>query len=324
MIVKRLMLKWQSFKSILKDKMSGNPFTLMVISRTNSAVKKISLPRFLISSFLVVSFAAILISLYFIYDYASIKRDRAELVRLREQNKEQSQQVQDLALRVDEFSDRMEELGQVDTKIRILASHQIGRNKKLPLGIGGAADTETRLKELLDQDQHRLIYGMRKNITALNEDANYREKSFNELLAFLHEQKSILAATPSIWPVKGWITSGFGPRESPFSSGVEFHKGIDIATRYGKEVLATADGLVIDASYHSQDGNLVRIDHGHGLVTAYCHLSKITAKYGMRVKRGDVIGYVGDTGRSTGSHLHYAVFVNRVPVNPQRYLKNKL
>lgn len=318
------MLKWQSFKSILKDKISGNPFTLMVISRTNSAVKKISLPRFLISSFLVVSFAAILISLYFIYDYASIKRDRAELVRLREQNKEQSQQVQDLALRVDEFSDRMEELGQVDTKIRILASHQIGRNKKLPLGIGGAADTETRLKELLDQDQHRLIYGMRKNITALNEDANYREKSFNELLAFLHEQKSILAATPSIWPVKGWITSGFGPRESPFSSGVEFHKGIDIATRYGKEVLATADGLVIDASYHSQDGNLVRIDHGHGLVTAYCHLSKITAKYGMRVKRGDVIGYVGDTGRSTGSHLHYAVFVNRVPVNPQRYLKNKL
>ena len=317
------MLKWQSFKSILKDKMSGNLFTLMVISRTNSAVRKISLPRFLISSFFVVFFAAILLSLYFIYDYASIKRDRAELVRLREQNKEQSQQVQDLALRVDEFSDRMEELRQVDTKIRILASHQIGRNKKLPLGIGGAASTETRLKELLDQDQHKLIYGMRKNITALNEDANYREKSFNELLAFLHEQKSILAATPSIWPVKGWITSGFGPRESPFSSGVEFHKGIDIATRYGKEVLATADGLVIDASYHSQDGNLVRIDHGHGLVTAYCHLSKITAKYGMRIKRGDVIGYVGDTGRSTGSHLHYAVFVNRVPVNPQRYLKNK-
>ena len=317
------MLKWQSFKSILKDKTSGNLFTLMVISRTNSAVRKISLPRFLISSFLVVSFAAILISLYFIYDYASIKRDRAELVRLREQNKEQSQQVQDLALRVDEFSDRMEGLKQVDTKLRILASHQTGRDKKLPLGIGGAANTETRLKELLDKDQQKLIFGMRKNITALNEDANYREKSFNELLAFLREQKSILAATPSIWPVRGWITSGFGSRESPFSSGVEFHKGTDIATRYGKEVVATADGLVIDASYHSQDGNLVKIDHGHGLVTAYAHLSKIAVKYGVRVKRGDVIGYVGDTGRSTGSHLHYAVFVNKVPVNPHRYLKNK-
>lgn len=314
---------WRSFKTILKEKMSGNLFTLMVISRTNSAVRKVSFPRILVSIFFVVSFVAILISLYFMYDYASIKRDRAELVRLRELNKEQSQQVQDLALRVDDFSDRMEELRQVDTKIRILASHQTGRDKKLPLGIGGAANTETRLKELLDKDQQKLIYGMRKSISSLNEDANYREKSFNELLAFLREQKSILASTPSIWPVRGWITSGFGARESPFSSGVEFHKGLDIATRYGKEVLATADGLVIDASYHSQDGNLVKIDHGHGLVTAYAHLSKIAVKYGVRVKRGDVIGYVGDTGRSTGSHLHYAVFVNRVPVNPQRYLKNK-
>ncbi|MGA2525068.1 MAG: M23 family metallopeptidase [Smithellaceae bacterium] len=317
------MLKWQSFKSILKDKMSGNLFTLMVIPRTNSAVKKISLPGILVSSFFVVSFVAILIALYFIYDYASIKRDRAELVRLRGINKEQSQQVQDLALRVDEFSDRMEELRQVDKKLRILAIHQTGRDKKLPLGIGGAANTETRLQELLDKDQQKLILGMRKNITALNEDANYREKSFNELLAFLHEQKSILAATPSIWPVKGWVTSDFGPRASPFSSGVEFHKGLDIATRFGKEVLATADGLVIDASFHTQDGNLVKIDHGHGLVTAYAHLSRIAVKYGVRIKRGDVIGYVGDTGRSTGSHLHYAVFVNKVPVNPRKYLKNK-
>jgi len=317
------MLKWQSFKSILKDKMSGNLFTLMVIPRTNSAVKKISLPGISVSSFFVVSFVAILIALYFIYDYASIKRDRAELVRLRGINKEQSQQVQDLALRVDEFSDRMEELRQVDKKLRILAIHQTGRDKKLPLGIGGAANTETRLQELLDKDQQKLILGMRKNITALNEDANYREKSFNELLAFLHEQKSILAATPSIWPVKGWVTSDFGPRASPFSSGVEFHKGLDIATRFGKEVLATADGLVIDASFHTQDGNLVKIDHGHGLVTAYAHLSRIAVKYGVRIKRGDVIGYVGDTGRSTGSHLHYAVFVNKVPVNPRKYLKNK-
>jgi len=317
------MLKWQSFKSILKDKMSGNLFTLMVIPRTNSAVKKISLPGILVSSFFVVSFVAILIALYFIYDYASIKRDRAELVRLRGINKEQSQQVQDLALRVDEFSDRMEELRQVDKKLRILAIHQTGRDKKLPLGIGGAANTETRLQELLDKDQQKLILGMRKNITALNEDANYREKSFNELLAFLHEQKSILAATPYIWPVKGWVTSDFGPRASPFSSGVEFHKGLDIATRFGKEVLATADGLVIDASFHTQDGNLVKIDHGHGLVTAYAHLSRIAVKYGVRIKRGDVIGYVGDTGRSTGSHLHYAVFVNKVPVNPRKYLKNK-
>ncbi|OGP66290.1 MAG: hypothetical protein A2W27_11975 [Deltaproteobacteria bacterium RBG_16_44_11] len=301
--------------------MSGNLFTLMVISRTNSAVKKISVPGALARGFCIVGALAFFVFLYFVYDYASMKRDKAELLRLRVQTKEQSYQVKELALRVDEFADKMEELRQSDKKIRILASYQTARDKKLPLGIGGAGSTEKRMKELLDQDQQKLIFGMRKGISTLNEDANHRAQSFNELLAFLHEQKSILAATPSIWPVKGWVTSDFGMRESPFSAGVEFHKGMDIATRMGRDVLATADGLVVEASYRSMDGNMVRINHGHGLGTTYSHLSKIIAKEGMRVKRGDVIGYVGDSGRSTGSHLHYAVWVNNVPVNPRRYLR---
>lgn len=155
----------------------------------------------------------------------------------------------------------------------------------------------------------------------MNEDADYREQSFNELLSFLREQKSILAATPSLWPVRGWVTSEFGMRESPFSAGVEFHNGIDIATRYGKEIIAPADGLVVEASNRAADGNYIKIDHGHGYATLYCHLSKFAVKEGMRVKRGDVIAYVGDTGRSTGSHLHYTVLVNSVSVNPRRYLK---
>ena len=141
-------------------------------------------------------------------------------------------------------------------------------------------------------------------------------------MIFLHEQKSILAATPSIWPVEGWVTSEFGVRESPFRSGVEFHKGLDISTRFGKEIVAPADGLVIVSAYDQQDGNFVKIDHGRGLATGFAHLSRMAVKQGMRVKRGDIIGYVGDTGRSTGSHLHYAVFVNNVPVNPRKYLKN--
>lgn len=301
--------------------MSGNLFTLMVISRTNSAIKKISIPGALARCFCIVCALAFFVCLYFVYDYASIKRDKAELLRLRIQTKEQSQQVKELAVKVDEFADRMEELRQFDKKIRILSSYQTARDKKLPLGIGGASNTETRLKELLDQDQQKLIFGMRKGISTLNEDANYRQQSFNELLAFLHEQKSILAATPSIWPVKGWVTADFGMRESPFTAGVEFHKGIDIATRMGREVRATADGLVVEATYRSQDGNMIRINHGHGLSTTFSHLSKISANEGMRVKRGEVIGYVGDTGRSTGSHLHYMVLVNNVPVNPRRYLR---
>jgi murein DD-endopeptidase MepM/ murein hydrolase activator NlpD len=264
---------------------------------------------------------AVLLTLYIIYDYASIKRDKVELARLRTQTKEQSQQIQDLSLKVDEFADRMEKLQQFDKKLRILANYQTGRDKKLPLGIGGSSSENARMTDLVNQDQDKLINEMRKGVSKLNDDANIREKSFIELLGFLREQKSLLASTPTIWPVKGWVTSEFGTRESPFSSGAELHKGLDIATRMGKEVVAAADGLVVEAAYRTDDGNIVKIDHGRGFATAYAHLSKIGVKQGTRIKRGDLIGYVGDSGRSTGSHLHYAVYINNVPVNPRRYLK---
>jgi murein DD-endopeptidase MepM/ murein hydrolase activator NlpD len=296
-------------------------FTLMIIPSRKSGVKKISVSKVVIRNILIASIVAILVTLYIVYDYASIKRDRAELVRLRAQTKEQSQQFRYLAIKIDKFANRMEELRQLDKKIRILSADQTSRDKKMLLGIGGS-DKETRVKELLDQDQQKLITGIREGIAKLNEDAKDREKSFNELLIFLHEQKSILAATPSLWPVKGWVTSEFGVRESPFRSGVEFHKGLDISTRFGKEVVAPADGLVIVNAYDQQEGNYIKIDHGRGLATGFAHLSRMAVKQGMRVKKGDIIGYVGDTGRSTGSHLHYSVFVNNVPVNPRKYLKN--
>ena len=301
--------------------MSDNFFTLMIIPRRKSAVTKISLSSNVVRGLFIGSILAVLLTLYVVYDYAGIKRDRVELSRLRQQTTEQSKEIVDLALKVDEFADRMEEFKQFDRKLRILAANQVGRDKKIPLGIGGSNNEQVRLKELIDRDQEKLISGMRKSIGQLNDDANERETSFNELLKFLHEQKSLLAATPSIWPVRGWVTSEFGSREDPFASGVEFHKGVDIATRMGKEVTATADGLVVEAAYRSDDGNVVKIDHGYGVRTSYAHLSKPAVKQGVRVKRGDVIGYVGDTGRSTGTHLHYSVFVNKIPVNPRKYLK---
>ena len=302
--------------------MSDNFFTLMIIPRRKSAVKKISISSVLVRGLFIGSILAVLLSLYIVYDYASIKRDRAELTRLRAQTKEQTQQIQNLALKIEEFSDRMEEFKQFDKKLRILANYQIGRDKKLPLGIGGGSRGEgTSIKDLLDQDREKLISGMHQSISQLNQDAQQREQSFSELLQFLREQKSILAATPSTWPVKGWVTSEFGYRESPFNSGVEFHKGIDIATRTGKEIVAPADGLVVEVDFRYDDGNIVRIDHGHGMSTSYAHLLKSAVKQGTRVKQGDLIGYVGDSGRSTGAHLHYAVYVNKVPVNPRKYLK---
>lgn len=294
-------------------------FTLMIIPNRKSGVKKISIPKVAIRNILIGLVVVVLVALFVIYDYSSIKRDRAEVTRLREQTKLQQQQLRELGMKIDEFSDRMEALRQTDKKIRILA-YETNSNKKLPLGVGGS-DKETKIQDLMDKDHGTIIAGMHKNIEKLKEEATEREKSFNELMAFLNEQKSILASTPALWPVQGWVTSGFGPRRSPFSSGVEFHKGIDISTRYGKAIIAPADGLVVRSGYEPADGNTVRLEHGHGFSTAYLHLSKIAARQGERVKKGDVIGYVGDSGRSTGSHLHYSVFVNNVPVNPMKYLR---
>jgi murein DD-endopeptidase MepM/ murein hydrolase activator NlpD len=300
--------------------MSNNFFTLMIIPRRKSAVTKLSLSSTLIRGLLIVFIMAILLTLYMVYDYASIKRDKAELARLRIETVEQSQQLQELALKIDEFADRIEEFNQFDKKLRIVANYQIARDKRMLLGIGGSGNAQIKVKDLLDQDQVKLVSGMRKSISQLNEDANVMEKSFSELLKFLREQKSLLAATPSIWPVKGWVTSGFGSRKSPFSSGGEFHGGFDIATRIGKEVICPADGYVVEVGHQAADGNRVKIDHGHGIMTSFSHLSKFATKQGSRVKRGDVLGYVGTTGRSTGPHLHYVVYLNKIPVNPRRYL----
>jgi len=301
--------------------MSDNFFTLVIIPRRKSAVTKISVSNNLVRGLLIGSILAVLLTLYVIYDYAGIKRDRAELSRLRQQTAQQSKEIIDLAAKVDNFANRMEEFKQFDKKLRILATNQVGRDKKIPLGIGGSNSEQIRLKELIDQDPEKLVSGMRKSINQLNDDANERERSFSELLKFLREQKSLLAVTPSLWPVRGWVTSEFGSRENPFETGTEFHKGIDIATRMGKEVIAPADGLVVEAAHRSDDGNIVRIDHGYGVSSSYAHLSKSAVKQGIRIKRGDLIGYVGDTGRSTGAHLHYAVFMNKIPVNPRKYLK---
>lgn len=299
--------------------MSDNFFTLMIIPNRKSGVKKISVPKVTIRNILIAFIAVVLVTLFVVYDYTSIKRDRAELARLRTKTVEQSQQLRDLSMKIDEFSNRMEDLRQFDKKIRVLA-YETSSGKKLPLGVGGA-DNENRIKDLLEKDHDQIVRGIHDNLRQLNEEANEREKSFHELLAFLQEKKSVLAATPSLWPVKGWVTSEFGTRQSPFRSGREFHYGIDISTRYGKEIIAPADGLVFRTGYHPQEGNYVRIEHGHGFSTAFLHLSRIAVKQGARVKKGEIIGYLGDSGRSTGAHLHYAVYVNNIAVNPRRYLK---
>jgi murein DD-endopeptidase MepM/ murein hydrolase activator NlpD len=135
------------------------------------------------------------------------------------------------------------------------------------------------------------------------------------------ERREALAnATPSIWPTHGWLTGTFGGRSDPFTREPAFHSGLDISTEKGQPVYATADGSVESAAYTGEYGNLIVVKHGFGLTTRYGHLSRFVAKPGDEVKRGDVIGYVGSTGRSTGSHLHYEILANGQLLNPLQLL----
>ena len=127
--------------------------------------------------------------------------------------------------------------------------------------------------------------------------------------------------TPSIWPVMGHITDGFGERLDPFSGEGAFHTGVDVASDYGAPVHATADGIVTTVENHAGYGRLVIVDHGFGITTWYAHLSAFSTIVGARVKRGEVVGYTGISGRSTGPHVHYEVRMNNAPVNPWRYMK---
>jgi murein DD-endopeptidase MepM/ murein hydrolase activator NlpD len=135
------------------------------------------------------------------------------------------------------------------------------------------------------------------------------------------ERQQILAnATPSIWPTTGWLTSSFGGRRDPFTGGRDYHAGLDISADRGKPVRATADGTISEAGWSGNYGNMVLVGHRFGLSTRYGHLSHLAVRPGQTVRRGDIIGFVGSTGRSTSPHLHYEVLLNGQAINPLRFL----
>jgi murein DD-endopeptidase MepM/ murein hydrolase activator NlpD len=128
-------------------------------------------------------------------------------------------------------------------------------------------------------------------------------------------------SSPNLWPVEGPITGSFGERIDPFNGEGAFHSGVDISSAYGHPIIAPADGVVTFADFMGGYGKALMLDHGHGISTRYGHLSGFAVTLGQHIHRGDVIGYVGLSGRSTGPHLHYEVRINDTPVNPYKYLR---
>lgn len=158
------------------------------------------------------------------------------------------------------------------------------------------------------------------DISSLENTASSLERELQQIKEIFDKEQLKLASTPTGWPVRGYITDGFGSRANPFGGGTEDHAGLDIATTFGTAIESTADGIVIFAGVYGGYGNVVVIDHGYGITTRYGHMSRIDAAVGQRVHRGTQIGAVGSTGRSTAPHCHYEVRLHDRPVNPLKYV----
>jgi murein DD-endopeptidase MepM/ murein hydrolase activator NlpD len=295
----------------------------MILPDETTRVRKYRLPRMVVRGALIV-LALLVVGLgYLVTDYVGVKKMVTELETLRLEARQQRQQLVTFAKSIDDLQGEMGRLRQFDMKLRVMADLDGVVYPEQVMGIGGdnPEPFNPLEAELSFQDQ-TMINSMSNGLDRLQTEVSIQERSFQELVEYLEDQKSLLSSTPSIWPVKGWLTSIFGYRTSPFTGRRELHKGLDIATRSNTPIIAPADGLVVFAGREGGFGNMIIVDHGYGITTRYGHCSSLEAKLGDKVKRGDIIARVGSTGRSTGPHLHYEVAVNGVAVNPNRYILN--
>lgn len=313
-------------------------FTFMIIPHSEGAVYRFRIPRFLLQ---VCGFLLTFILLYIGYtywDYGRVKSFLPELYQLRETSKRQQVQIENLADQATELQEKLSELDELELKVRELldsTAQKEGREAVELASRGGDRDVSRKTTLAAQVPEAALARGggdyngeeSPAQLAAVAESLNtiemqldtYRE-NLEEMLTSLEERQAYLEAKPSIWPARGRITSRYGYRRSPFSGRREFHQGIDIAGPRGTPVVATGSGVVTYAGWRSGYGRVVIIDHGYGFKTLYGHNDSIKVKVGQRVSKGQVIAYMGSTGRSTGPHVHYEVHVNGSPTNPANYM----
>ena len=285
-------------------------------------VKQIRLPKSLL--FFIIPLLIICAGFLFwiIHDYRGIKAKVPQLAELQKENALQKEQILYMARRIDQVTKEMNELSKLDHKLKVMVNLETGEGDEQFQGVGGSDPALVDPKKALTKVDRQLVRAMHQSLDNLNSDINSSKEDKAGLQEFLENQKILLASTPSIWPAKGWLSSRFGYRKSPFTGKKEFHKGLDISARMGAPIVASADGIVSFSGWDRGYGRVVAIKHGYGLKTKYAHLKKSLVKKGQYVKRGETIGLVGKSGRTTGSHLHYEVHLNGVPVNPLRYVLN--
>ncbi len=295
-------------------------YQFIILKGKHGSCSNLSIPGW--SFFLIIFlFAGLLGSNIFFWDsYVKYKNVSHQLELAGRKNKSQSIQLASFHHKIIDLEQDLERVREFDDRLKVMLNlepeHQISYHP-----VGGPTDS-TLSGSYPFYSQEMLARKMHSFIDQLSTNTRLEEIRQQEIIHAIQSQNDLLSSTPSIWPAQGWISSEFGYRNSPFTGRRELHQGLDISAPRGTPIYAPADGKVTFSGNDGAFGVTLTINHGRGITTRYAHLQRYVAEKDQDVSRGQLIGYVGNTGRSTGPHLHYEVRVNNVPVNPKRYILN--
>lgn len=275
----------------------------LFFKRKNRALR-LNLPVYTFYLFSFLGISLLFLLLFLIFSNYSRAKYLSGLSNLKFENSLLRSQLQQFSLKTESLSNKIRELVDFDTKLRIASGLEPIPKDLWNLGVGGKIPEDSA----------------ESNIDLLFQKVELQEVSYKEIEAHLKRQEHILDHTPSIWPVQGWIGSGFGFRKDPFTRRYTMHNGIDIIAPPMAPIVAPADGKVTFSGRRSEFGLSLIIDHGYGYETFFGHCSYLRVSRGDMVKRGQTIALVGRTGRTTGYHLHYGIKVAGIWVNPVDYI----
>ena len=289
-------------------------FTVLFVPHSGQKAQRLRLPAWALGAAAVFVLTFVGGLSWFGYDYVRLRANERELVRLRIENCQQAEQIESLAQEAAAVQERLVEVDQLDAEVRaLLGLPSRGEEPEPTLSRGRLGQPQGGPGRRVTTDD------IQATLQAAAAGIDPQKEKLAQLQEEVRQEQQRLAHTPSGRPVQGTITSRYGTRRSPYGRRTEFHEGIDIAAPYGTAVKATGAGTVVYSAWRSGYGRMVVIDHGYGYRTAYAHNSKNKVSVGTTVERGDVIAYVGSSGRSTGPHLHYEVIYLGVKKDPARY-----
>lgn len=265
-----------------------------------------------------VSLAIFSLFVYNITIFTSHRVDKRRLERLNQENEIVRAEIEKIEEEISDLAVLIDSLEEYDKKLRTYASLNPIDDDLRAMGIGGSIEFQNA--DGMSTDVREDLASLSETLDNLLARSRLQKESFNDIVHYLDEKQFLREHTPSIIPVQGWFMSGFGYRIDPFTGQVKMHEGLDIAAPRGTPIISPGDGTVKFAGERHGFGLTLVINHGYGFNTLYAHCQRLNVEEGDKVERGDVIAFVGNTGKSTGPHLHYEVRVFQKPVNPALYI----